>query len=535
MRSELGTWLRGEREARAWSRAEMARRLIATIRETDAASSPENLRHSIYRWERGLAGISGLHQRLICQVFGITPAEFGPRPADSPKAGHLSQDASTRSEAAARPLRGVRYENEPFAAASGQRPAAFGHLPEGTDRMSDFGSTLEHWMRERGIGVRELHRRSGYSAAYITQLRQGRRNPSADAARDFDDALGAGGRLAARARARVRTGLAGANDDMTAAIELGRRAQASDVGAGTCEQLELAVDDLAVAYPSTAPAALLPRVRAHLGYVTRLLDGRATLGERRRLLASGGWLSLLAATLLIDGHCDDAGAAYLLTAEQLARESGHAELAAWCVETHAWQMLTAGNYRQAVELSRAAQETAPAGSSARIQATAQEGRAWARLGDSRGARKALAAVERLVSPLGSPDHPEHHYVYDPPKARVYVATTLSWVGDKGAERVAREILSELMNPAVEPPRPRRIALAQLDLALTLVTTGELDEATATATAAITSGRLAPVDRPRAREIVTATASRAAPCAGELVEAYRAQFAGGAEAENASSG
>jgi Helix-turn-helix domain len=68
--------------------------------------------------------------------------------------------------------------------------------------MSGFGAELERWMRARGTGVRELHRRSGYSAGYITQLRQGRRNPSPEAARDLDDALGAGGTLAASVPSR---------------------------------------------------------------------------------------------------------------------------------------------------------------------------------------------------------------------------------------------------------------------------------------------------------------------------------------------
>lgn len=63
--------------------------------------------------------------------------------------------------------------------------------------MSVFGAELGRWMQERGIGVRELHRRSGYSAGYITQLRQGLRNPSPESARDLDDALGAGGALSA--------------------------------------------------------------------------------------------------------------------------------------------------------------------------------------------------------------------------------------------------------------------------------------------------------------------------------------------------
>jgi transcriptional regulator with XRE-family HTH domain len=74
--------------------------------------------------------------------------------------------------------------------------------------MSGFGPELGRWMQARGLGVRELHRRSGYSAGYITQLRQGRRNPSAEAARDLDDALGAGGALAASAAPRAALDLA---------------------------------------------------------------------------------------------------------------------------------------------------------------------------------------------------------------------------------------------------------------------------------------------------------------------------------------
>ena len=94
------------------------------------------------------------------------------------------------------------------------------------------------------------------------------------------------------------------------------------------------MDDLATAYPGTPSAVLLDRVRGYLGYVSRLLDARTTLAEHRRLLVAGGsWLSLLAATTLIDLHRDHAAAAHLRTAAQLARETGHAEIAAWCLET----------------------------------------------------------------------------------------------------------------------------------------------------------------------------------------------------------
>jgi transcriptional regulator with XRE-family HTH domain len=73
--------------------------------------------------------------------------------------------------------------------------------------MTDFGTALAHWMQARGMGVRELHRRSGYSAGYVSQLRQGHRRPSPQAARDLDDALGAQGELAKTAPIRQPLGV----------------------------------------------------------------------------------------------------------------------------------------------------------------------------------------------------------------------------------------------------------------------------------------------------------------------------------------
>jgi len=154
-----------------------------------------------------------------------------------------------------------------------------------------------------------------------------------------------------------------------------------------------------------------------------------------------------------------------------------------------------------------------------IQATAQEGRAWARLGDTRQTRATLNRVEALVSPLPVPDRPEHHYRYDPPKAQFYVATTLSWLGDTAAEGIARQVLAAIEAPELRP-RPRRAALARLDLALALTAADKHDEAAGVALEAVTSGRLAPVDGRRAREIVLAVAERGVPEAAELAEAYR---------------
>jgi hypothetical protein len=111
------------------------------------------------------------------------------------------------------------------------------------------------------------------------------------------------------------------------------------------------------------------------------------------------------------------------------------------------------------------------------------------------------------------------------EAQVYVATTLSWLGDTAAEGLSRQVLAAIEAPQAWP-RPRRAALARLDLALALTGAGKHDEAAGVTLEAIRSGRLAPVDGRRAREIVLAVAERGVPEAAELTEAYRAASSDG---------
>ncbi|MFI6394654.1 hypothetical protein ACIBHY_39350 [Nonomuraea sp. NPDC050547] len=303
------------------------------------------------------------------------------------------------------------------------------------------------------------------------------------------------------------------------AMELARRAAASDVGTETLERLELAVDDLASAYPRTPPAQLLGRVRRHLEYVDRLLDGKKTLTEHRRLLVAAGWLSLLGATCHIDLRQYPAAAARLRTAAQLAAHAEHQEIRAWCLETEAWQALTEGEYHHAMVLSRGAQAVAPRNSSAFIQATGQEGRAWARMGRGPETRAALTRTQALVSPMPMPDRPEHHFRYDPAKSEAYMATTLSWLGDPAAVQCARQVLDRLESREDGGPRPRRAASARLDLALALLATDEPGEAGHVALQAMMTRLLVPSNYWRAKEVIVGVEQRGIPEADELREVY----------------
>ncbi|NKY52380.1 helix-turn-helix domain-containing protein [Nocardia vermiculata] len=382
-----------------------------------------------------------------------------------------------------------------------------------TDDEIVTGERLRAAREAAGISLSAMAALTHYSKPLLGMLETGQRRIGPDHVRAYADTLGIGSTLFNEPE-----------DGAQAAAEWIARAAASDIGGGTLDHLESAVDDLAASYPTTPPRELLERIRRNLGYAGRLMDSRKTLTQHRRLLVSVGWLSLLASTCHIDLGEATASAARGHLAWKLADEAQHPEIAAWCLETRAWQRLTDGAFTEAAELSRAAQTVAPADSSAFIQATAQEGRALARLGDSTGTYDALRRVARLASGLNVPDRPEHHFRFDPAKSDAYVATTLSWLGDPAAESYARHVLADL--EAAQLVRPRRIASANLDLGLTLVAAGKPDEAASTAVTAVLSGRLVPSNYWRVSEVVSGIESQAPSDAATVREAFRDTYSVG---------
>ncbi|MGY1978857.1 helix-turn-helix domain-containing protein [Nocardia gipuzkoensis] len=368
------------------------------------------------------------------------------------------------------------------------------------------GERLRAARESAGLSLSAMAARTHFSKPLLGLLETGQRTIKPEHVRAYADALGVGSSL-----------FVGPTDGEQAAADWLARVAASDLGGDTLDRLEAAVDDLASAYSSTPPAELLIRIRQHLGYAGRLMDGRMTLGQHR-LLVAVGWLALLASTCHIDlGQTGDAAARGHL-AWKLSEEAGHREIAAWCLETRAWQQLTGGEYAAAADLARSAQSLAPEDSSAYIQATAQEGRALARLGDRQGTYGALRRVARLVSALSTPERPEHHFRYDPAKSDAYVATTLSWLGDPAAESYARHVLADLS--AAPTTRPRRIAMANLDLARALVAADKPEEAASVALEAVESGRLVHSHYWRVAEVVAGIEDQGAPNAAVVREAFR---------------
>jgi tetratricopeptide (TPR) repeat protein len=190
------------------------------------------------------------------------------------------------------------------------------------------------------------------------------------------------------------------SDAVVEAMELARLAEASDVGADALASVERAVGRLRGAAASAPPGSLLPAVRAQHRYVGRLLDGRLTIAQRRRLLAAAGWLSVVLARLHFEAGERDAAEAGRDAALRLARQAGDGELTAWALEAAAWWALVDGRLRDAIELARAGQDRAPPASSAAVQLALHEAQAWRQLGDLDEAEGALrqAALLRGMLP-----------------------------------------------------------------------------------------------------------------------------------------
>ncbi|TDB78684.1 hypothetical protein E1264_36640 [Actinomadura sp. KC216] len=282
-------------------------------------------------------------------------------------------------------------------------------------------------------------------------------------------------------------------------LDAAAQAGASDLPEGTLDLLDSVVDRLCRDYPTVAPAALSDRARAHLAYVLRLVDGRTTLHEHRELLVRAGWLSILLACTLFDAGEPTGAEAVRRTARRLGEQAGHGEIIGWSWEIAAWFALVERRYDEAVALAEAGARHAGM-TSAAVQLTLQAGRGYARMGDDR-ALEALRAGRKILNRLPRPDHPEHHFVFDPGKYEFHCSMIYTMLGrDEAAEEHAAEVIAQCRRPDGTVRWPMRYAMANLDLGLVATRRGKLDCAVRHGRAALEPVRRSGDLLPRAGEL-----------------------------------
>jgi transcriptional regulator with XRE-family HTH domain len=282
-----------------------------------------------------------------------------------------------------------------------------------------LGALLRRLRSFNGLTQAGLGRRTGYHGSYIGAVERSAVRPSRELVERYDEALQADGVLLMLwSLVDPEGGLTAADGEEPAlevaapdarpgpdgavfeAVEVARRAEASELGPGTLAGVERTVARLRAAAAGTPPDELIPAVLAQLGYVGRLLERRPTLAQHRRLLVAAGWLSVLAAQLSFEAGDREAAEASRDAAFRLARQAGHAELAAWSVEALALWALADGRLTDALELAQSGQDLAPPASAAAVQLALDEAQAWSSLGDhgrAAGARH-QAALTRAMLP-----------------------------------------------------------------------------------------------------------------------------------------
>jgi Helix-turn-helix domain len=317
-------------------------------------------------------------------------------------------------------------------------------LDPGASSVACLGAVLRRLRTLQGLSQAGLGRMTGYDGSYVGAVERAAVRPSRELVERCDHALGADGVLLAlwslttdggsaasppaagsvspppAAGPALPPSAAGPDPSPAAAgpdrspadrggavveaMEVARRAEASEVGPGTLEEIERALERLREAAARTPPELLVPAVRGQRRYVGRLLAGRLTLGHRRRLLVATGWLSALLAELYFDTGEREAAEANRDAAYRLAQQAGHAELAARAVGSLASWALADGRFRDAVELAWAGQDLAPPAGAAALQLALDEAQAWAGMGDRRRAAAARhqAALTRAMLPGAAP-------------------------------------------------------------------------------------------------------------------------------------
>ena len=339
-----------------------------------------------------------------------------------------------------------------------------------------FPRRLRALRNQRDMSVRDLAAEAFVAKSTISDLENGRKQPTVETARALDRALHAGGELAGLV---VEVGPeASAREEPWETADLLQRLRASDVSPGVVEALHVTAFELCCTYSWRDATELRGEGLRWLREVERLLRRPVGLAQHRELLTVAGWLALLVGCVEYDLGMRAAAEATRVAALQLASEGGNAEIAAWAWEMSAWFALTQGRYRQVVEAAQAGQ-AAVGHQLAAVQLLAQEAKACGRMGDLPGVRRALERGRRLLDQFERPVRPEHHFVVDPDKWDFYAMDAYRLAGeDELAAHHAEEVLRLGVDADGREIAPMRMAEARLTLGAVAARAGELEQAVA---------------------------------------------------------
>lgn len=272
------------------------------------------------------------------------------------------------------------------------------------------------------------------------------------------------------------------------ALEVLARLHASDVSPATLDAVRHTADELCTQYPHRPSETLRADGAQWLSRITGLLDQRVSLKQRRELLDAAATVALVLGCVEYDMRHRQRAEAARREALSLAEEVGDTAQMAWAFEMRAWFDLTQNNYRGVLDAAQAGIDIAPS-SQAAVQLTAQQAKAWARLGDRRQVELALDRGRTMLERLPYPENLDHHFVVDPEKFDFYAMDCYRVVGENQlAATYAQEVARTSTGPDGSVAKPMRLAEAQLTLGVVSARSGDLDGAVAHGIEALSGDR-----------------------------------------------
>lgn len=263
----------------------------------------------------------------------------------------------------------------------------------------------------------------------------------------------------------------------------------TDVGPGVLEHLNTQIDELAANYAAAPALRTWPTVWALRHHTAMLLNGKATLAQRRELAQVGGMLSIILAWLAHDLGEPIAAHAYCIDARAHGQAAEAPELCAWADDTAATIALYSNRPAQALAAAQRGLSVAPQGTAARVRLASQVARAFARLGAESRFVAAHAVAHEASNAL--PAHASGLFSADAVRVISYDASSWLWLDQpERARRAAAEAVAEYGAAPYGVLSPTRMAIAHLDLAAACTALGEIEGAVDHGHQALNCGRIA---------------------------------------------
>ncbi|WEV26433.1 tetratricopeptide repeat protein [Streptomyces sp. 71268] len=295
------------------------------------------------------------------------------------------------------------------------------------------------------------------------------------------------------------------------ALEFTQQAEATSLGSGTLDHLDLALTDLNRAYSLKPPRALFDATMDYRRKVNRLLGAKHTHRQERELLMFAGWLSELLAWLAHDLGDARTGIAFATDAFVHGQQAGHGQLCAWAMDAAASINLYEQRPGKARDAALRGLSQAATNHPLTVRLHAQAARAAAADSDAEGFSEALQAAEEAHGLL-PPRSPSRFGMDVSPLAEYaltsYPATSCIWLGKpERARQYAEHALVVYETAPTASRSPSREAIARIDLAHAYAQLGDADDAVALGHRALDSDRVVGSVLGRARDLASFLARR----------------------------